>query len=200
MTKISGIVIVILGQQLGHLAHVILVVLHRVPICWIVAIPWREVDTHSNPKLSGGGSQFSHEVTGASAPGAGADGVVGIRGRPKAEAVVVLGCEDHAGEASGSCGAGPLAGVEGVGTEDGGRDAAGAPFGIGEGVGAEVEEEGHLAELPSELGSGGEGRKRERRRGGMGNHEKPARMMEQEEREDDIFEGGDRLPHALRNS
>lgn len=47
----------------------------------------------------------------------------------------------------------PLSGVEVGGVEDGGVNVAGAPFGVGEGVGSEVEEHGHVAELPLELGS-----------------------------------------------
>lgn len=41
---------------------------------------------------------------------------------------------------------------------------AAAPFRIGEGVGPEVEEEGHVAELPLELESVGDGQNGKRRR------------------------------------
>lgn len=50
----------------------------------------------------------------------------------------------------------PLGSVELGGVEDGGVDAAGAPLCVGEGVGAEVEEEGHVSLLPLELERGGE--------------------------------------------
>lgn len=47
----------------------------------------------------------------------------------------------------------PLGGIEGgARVEDGGVRSAGPPLGVVEGVGAEVEEEGHLPQLPLELG------------------------------------------------
>lgn len=56
----------------------------------------------------------------------------------------MLSGEDDAMEAIVSGGLDPLGGGEGGGGEDGGVGRAGAPFGVGVGVGAEVDEERHL--------------------------------------------------------
>lgn len=58
----------------------------------------------------------------------------------------------------------PLGRVDIGGAEYGGVGTTRAPFGIGEGVGAEVEEEGHVLELPLEVESVGEGQNGKRRR------------------------------------
>lgn len=64
----------------------------------------------------------------------------------------MLGSENHAGK-SGVLGySHPLSCVEVGGVEDVGVGVAGTPLGVREGVWAEVEEEGHVAELPLELG------------------------------------------------
>lgn len=75
--------------------------------------------------------------------------------------------ENHAPESGGFCDGDPLPGVEIGRKEDGGVAFSVAPFGVGEGVGAEMEEEGHFCELPLELLGGGDGEegKRWRRRG-----------------------------------
>lgn len=75
---------------------------------------------------------------------------------------MVLRGEDDAGEAGGFGGSDPLGGVEAGRVEDGRVGFAGAPLGVGEGVGAEVEEHGHGSELPLELLGGREGWERER--------------------------------------
>lgn len=65
--------------------------------------------------------------------------------------------QNKAGEAVVGGGPGPLEGGEVGGGEDYGVHFAGAPLRVGEGVGAEVKEEGELGLLPLELGGGGEG-------------------------------------------
>lgn len=64
---------------------------------------------------------------------------------------MVLRREDDAGEAGVFGDLDPLGGVEVGRVEDGRVGFSGAPFGVGEGVGAEVEEHGHGSELPLEL-------------------------------------------------
>lgn len=56
----------------------------------------------------------------------------------------MLGGEDNAVEAMIRGGADPLGGGEGRGAKDGGVSGARAPFRVGEGVEAEMDEEGHL--------------------------------------------------------
>src|ERR1041385_5344819 len=80
---------------------------------------------------------------------------IGGAAGPEAEAVVVLGGEDHRAESGGMGGAGPLSRVEPSGREDGGVLATVAPLPVGEGVDAEVQEERQLVPLPGELGGGG---------------------------------------------
>lgn len=81
---------------------------------------------------------------------------------------MVLRREDDPGEAGFGCRAGPLPGVERRGVEEGGVGAARSPLGVGEGVDAEVDEEGHLALLPCELRGGGQGKDGEWGRRGSG--------------------------------
>lgn len=66
---------------------------------------------------------------------------------------MVLGGENHARKSRFLGHAYPLRCVEVGGVEEVGVGVAGAPLGVREGVWAEVEEEGHVAELPLELGS-----------------------------------------------
>lgn len=61
---------------------------------------------------------------------------------------MMLDREDDPRETVGGGDASPLGGVEEIGGEDGGIGVAGSPLRVGEGVGAEVEEESHLAKLP----------------------------------------------------
>lgn len=61
---------------------------------------------------------------------------------------MMLDREDDPRETVGGGDASPLGGVEEIRGEDGGIGVAGSPLRVGEGVGAEVEEESHLAKLP----------------------------------------------------
>lgn len=118
-----------------------------------MAVPRREVKPQLETGFPGGGGQVSNDVAGPVLPRARADGVVGVGGGPEAEAVVVLGGEDHAREPGVPGDLDPLGGVKADRIEYGRVRVAGAPLGVGEGVGAEVEEHGHCAHLPLELGS-----------------------------------------------
>ncbi len=72
-------------------------------------------------------------------------------GWPQAEAVVVLGGQDHGTEAGRAGGARPLTGIEPVRVEDRRILGAVSPLAVGEGVHAEVEEHRQLVALPGEL-------------------------------------------------
>lgn len=76
---------------------------------------------------------------------------------------MVFGGENYARKARVFGDSDPLSGVELGGVEDRGVDVAGAPLGIREGVGSEVEEHCHVAELPLELRGRGEGQNGKRR-------------------------------------
>lgn len=156
------------SEQLRHLPNIELIVLRCLPVPPVVPIPRREVNPNPNPRRRRSRRQLGHDVALPALPRGGPHRVVGVGGGPEAEAVVVLGSEDEAGESVVGGGAGPLGGGEGRGVEDGGVGEAGAPLSVGEGVGAEVEEEGHLRLLPPELGGGGEGQNGKWGRGVLG--------------------------------
>lgn len=61
-----------------------------------MAVPRREVESQPDTGVAGGGGQVSDDVADPVAPLARTHGVVGVGGGPEAEAVVVLGGEDHA--------------------------------------------------------------------------------------------------------
>ncbi|OEL13276.1 putative alpha-L-fucosidase 1 [Dichanthelium oligosanthes] len=128
-----------------------LIVRDGVPVHRFVAVPRREVQPQPDPLRARGGGELGDDVPGPASPRRGGHRVVGQRRRPEAEAVVVLGREHDAAEPAPRRDARPLARVERRGGEHGGVGAAGAPLGVREGVGPEVEEERHLRELPPEL-------------------------------------------------
>jgi len=129
----------------------VLIVRDGVPVHRLVAVPRREVQPHPDPLGARSGGELGDDVPGAGPPRRGGHRVIGQRGRPEAEAVVVLGREHEAAEPAPRRDARPLARVERRGGEYGGVGVAGAPLGVREGVGPEVEEERHLRELPPEL-------------------------------------------------
>ena len=133
------------------MAQVVLVVLQGVTVTLLVAIPRREVDPEADAGVPGGGGEFADDVPLAAPPSAGTHGIIGVLRGPQAEAVVVLGRDDHAREAAFFGDSYPLSGAEVCGVEDGGVHVAGTPLRVVEGVDAEVEEECHVAELPLEL-------------------------------------------------
>lgn len=141
-----------------------LVVRDGVAVHRLVPVPRREVQPQPDTFGARGGGELADDVAGAALPRRGGHRVVRQGRGPEAEAVVVLGREHDAPEPSRRRRARPLARVERGGREHGRVGAAGAPLGIREGVGAEVEEEGHLGELPLELRVGGDGEDRQRRR------------------------------------
>jgi hypothetical protein len=73
-----------------------------------------------------------------------------LRG-PEAEAVVMFRRENDRAKVRGLCGARPLPRVERAGIENARRLLAVAPFAIGEGVDAEMEEQRQLVALPLKL-------------------------------------------------
>lgn len=127
-----------------------------------MAIPRRKVDSKSNAGVLGGGGELGDDVAAPIPPAGGTDRIVGVIRGPQAEAIVVFGSYDDSRKARVFGDPYPLRCVEFCGVEEGGVDVAGTPLGVGEGVGAEVEEEGHAAELPLELERGWEGQNRKR--------------------------------------
>lgn len=154
------------SKQFGHLPQIKLVVLESIPIRAFVTVPRGQVNAEADPRRPDRSRCIGKDIAAAAFPRGGGDGVVGVLGGPEAEPVMVLDGEDDPREAVGRGDVCPLSGVEAIWGEDGRIGAAGSPLGVGEGVGAEVEEEGHLAQLPLELGSGGDGEEREGRRRG----------------------------------
>lgn len=119
----------------------------------LVAIPGRKVKPQSDTCFPSSVSKVTHNVTTAIPPGARADRVVGVVGGPQAEPIVVFGGENDARKARVFGDLDPLSGVELRGVEDRRVSVACAPLGVREGIGSEVEEHGHVPELPLELGS-----------------------------------------------
>src|SRR5438874_13372681 len=70
----------------------------------------------------------------------------------------MLGGKDQRTGARVAGGAGPLAGVQRGGIEQGGGFAPVAPLAVGEGIDSEMEEQRHLVALPGELRGDGRGR------------------------------------------
>ena len=100
---------------------------------------------------------FAHHIALARSPRAVADGVIGGRGGPQAEAIVMLAGEDDAAHATIGKGADNGVGIEGGGIEDVGILIAVAPFLVGERVDGEVEEGGEFERVPRELTGAGHG-------------------------------------------
>ena len=117
----------------------------------LVAVPRGEVKTDLEAFGAAGIGKLTTDIALTILPRRGGNGVVRELGGPKAEAVVVLGGENGELEAGLFKGLGPLAAVEGGGIEDLGILFASAPFAIGEGVDAEVDEGRQLQLLPGHL-------------------------------------------------
>ena len=145
----------VVRAQLPQLGEVELVVDLRVLVLRGVAVPGREVQAELHAVLPAGGGELRHHVAGAVAPRGGGDGVVGRRGGPQAEAVVMLRGEDHVDGAEVAGGAHPLVGVEVAGREEVGGHGAVAPLLAREGVDPEVEEDAEAILLPLQLFRGG---------------------------------------------
>lgn len=104
-----------------------------------------------------GVGHFFNNVTLPVFPGAAFDRMVGVFGRPKAEAIVVFGRDDAHFEASGFERADPLFGVKFDGVENAWAFGAIAPFLVSVGIDGEVQESGGFQLLPGELGGAGFG-------------------------------------------
>ena len=142
--------ITIVGQQFAQLVAEIGDV-GRTPVFGMVSVPWREVDGKGEALLATGLCQLAHHVALALFPGGVLHRVVGIRGRPHAEAAVVLGGEDDATHACLFADTSPLATVEVGGIEQLRVFIAEAPFLIGIRVQRVMDEGIHLHILPSQL-------------------------------------------------
>ena len=99
---------------------------------------------------------------------------------PVAEAIMVLGGDDHAGDASRFHHAHPLSRIKRGGCERGGRFVAVTPFAVREGVWSKVDEPREFHVLPCPLRRRRYGCNRWQRRGGCGNHGKLSEHSEGE--------------------
>jgi len=133
------------------LGQVVLVIQQIVTITCFVAIPRRKVNSKADAGILGGGGELGDDVAVPVFPVAGTHGIVGVIRGPQAEPIVVFCSEEYCRKARIFGDLYPLRCVELGGVEDGGVSVAGTPLGVREGVGAEVEEEGHVAQLPLEL-------------------------------------------------
>ena len=128
-----------------------LIVIQSASIRPLMSIPRRKVKPQIDPCLPGRLSQLANDISSPISPRAGADRVVGVLTGPQAKPIMVFGRENYARKSRVLGDSDPLSGVESRRVEDGGIRAAGAPLGVCEGIGPEVEEEGHVGELPLEL-------------------------------------------------
>jgi len=117
----------------------------------MVAIPRRQVEPGLESRRPAGIGELADDVAPASPERARCDRVRRGGRRPEAEAVVMLGGEDHGPEACRLGRARPLPRVEAGRGKDRRVFLAVAPFTVGEGVDAEVQEHRQLIALPFEL-------------------------------------------------
>ena len=155
------------GGQLDQLAGIEDVIGLGIGVAGLVPVPGRQVDAHAHAfalhRLRGHADQVALPVQ----PRAGLDRVIALLRRPQREAIVVLGHQHQVIGARRLGRAGPLAGIDAVGIEHGGRRLAVAPFAVQEGVGAEVHQHAEAAVLPGHL-LRRRGRRRERVGGACG--------------------------------
>ena len=100
--------VAVAGAQFIQFRHVVIVVLGGVGIFGFMTIPGRKINAESQAGFSGRFGDLAHHVTFAVLPGAAFHAVVGLRGWPQTETIVVLGHEDDILCASGFDGAHPL--------------------------------------------------------------------------------------------
>src|SRR6185437_2816755 len=81
--------------QLGELVVVVAVVGGGIVVAGIVTVPGREIDAELEAVLAGGAGHVADHVAFAVAPWGVLDAVGSLGGGPEAEAIVVLGDEDH---------------------------------------------------------------------------------------------------------
>ena len=133
---------------------VFLIILRR-PVCGIVPVPGRDIDTHLQPGRGAGLGELLQDIPVPVPPAALPHGMAAFGAWPEAEAVMVLRREDDALHPRPAGYVGPLAAVKGRGVEEVLRLRPEAPFPAAEGVGAEVDKEVHLHLLPLQLRAGG---------------------------------------------
>ena len=120
-------------------------------VMWVVPVPWRYVDAEFKIIFTAGLRQLLQDVTLSILPWTLGHGVAADRVRPKAETVMMLGCDDdslHAGSFGYRC---PLAAIKSGRIEDLGFFLAGAPFRTCKGVRSEVHEHRVFILLPFDL-------------------------------------------------
>ena len=111
-------------------------------------IPRGEINPQFHPTNSGSFSQISHYISAPIPPRSGFDRVIGVIRGPQAESVVVLCGQDDSGETGLPRHGDPLSRAELGGVEHGRVRVPRPPLRVRESVGAEMQEEGHLRELP----------------------------------------------------
>ena len=141
-------------QQLRQLVGVDVVVARRVAVGRMIPVPRREIQPGAESFGAARVDELADDIAAAAPPRTLRHRVRRRPGWPEAEAVVMLGGEDHRAEPGGARLPWPRPRVERGRIEDAGIFAAVAPLAIGEGVDAEVQEERELVALPRELRGG----------------------------------------------
>ena len=170
----------VVGEHLAELLAEILVVCLAGSVRRIVAVPRREVHAKLEPRLATCLAQLPQNVARAAFPGARLHRMRTHSRGPIAESIVVLGGDDHAGDASRFHHAHPLSRIKRGGCERGGGFVAVTPFAVREGVWTEVDEPREFHVLPCPLRRRRYGCNRRQRRGGCGNHGKLSEHSEGE--------------------
>ena len=131
--------VAVAGEQLGKLVFVVVVV--RVgAVIPAVAIPRGQVEAEADAAAPAGLRRLAHHVAPAVFVGAVFHAMLGVPALPQAEAVVMLGRQDHARHARGLDGLDPLVAVQLRGVEDRGILISQTPLAPGVRVRAEVNE------------------------------------------------------------
>ena len=160
----------VVGEHLAELLAEILVVCLAGSVRRIVAVPRREVDAKLEPRLATCVAQLPQNVARAVFPGARLHRMRTHGRWPIAEAIMVLGGDDHAGDASRFHHAYPLSRIKRGGCERGGRFVAVPPLAVREGVWSKVDEPREFHVLPCPLRRRRCWCNRWKRRGGFINH------------------------------
>ena len=142
----------VVAQQLGQLPDEEAVIGLRIAVAGGVPVPRREVDAEFHSVALAGVAHLADHVATALPPRRRGHRMArGLR-RPEAEAVVVLGREDHHAEAGLFERPDPLVGIECRRIEQRRILRTVAPLPVGEGIDPEVQEGRQLHPLPGQLG------------------------------------------------
>ena len=150
----------VLGEQLGELGHVVVVVGLACAVAGVVPVPGGEVDPELQSGPAAGRRRLAHHISPAVFPGGIFDAVAGVGAGPQAEAVVVLAGQDEPPHPGAFRCAGPLVRVEMCRVKQGGAGGAVPPLPACKGVHPKVDEPIKLHLLPGQLPRAGGYRRR----------------------------------------